>query len=67
MRYITLFIYTLCTLYLFSCQNETPSEQLSQFPEIPKLLDRQKDLRQDLEWDQVQSVYGKNRAKIFKD
>lgn len=68
MRNFKILIYTLSFLFIYSCQNETKSEQ-EVYSEIaiPQLLDRHEDLRQDLEWDNVQSVYGKNKAKIYKD
>lgn len=68
MRNTIFFILTIFSLNLFSCQNK-PQEQQSNAQNIiiPELLDRTEALQQDQEWDNVQNIYGKNRAKIMVD
>jgi tetratricopeptide (TPR) repeat protein len=64
-----IFILTICTLTFFSCQNTTQDQEpeTQSSVSIPELLDRTEALQQDLEWDNVQNIYGKNRSKIMAD
>ncbi len=64
-------LYSLVLLLFFvSCADDKPASDNANMATtttdsaIPKLLDRQSDLQQGKEWDQVQSLYGQTTAKL---
>ena len=49
--------------FLVACNTQNTPNSITETVTVPQLLDRSIDLRQDIEWDNVQRTYVKNRNK----